>query len=183
MGTGNILSNMLLSGGSRVFETKETIEFVGFFHHAKGVHINGIREDSVNLKLVLQLVKGALEGEKGEIDGFIYEEYTDMVKQLKSLCQEFFLNSSDLRFLENRQHLITFPSLHCFNSIQFLIRNYKVFTIVSMRSCDIVNKFEKDFILSAFCGSEIADSIKSKSVDVIFQIGSFHAYKKDLDKP
>ena len=97
------------------------------------------------------------------------------LKHLKSDCYD------------TRRCVITFPSEHCFQSIQFLYRDNTINVICFMRSCDAIKNLAYDMWLCSFLGDvfkkhfEDVTGLKPHPVNrIVMTIGSLHVYKEDL---
>lgn len=84
-----------------------------------------------------------------------------------------------------RRAVVTFPSSHCFSSIQVLVRptpdGHIATIIVNMRSCNVESNFIDDMLLSHMLGKLMLDrgfgyghGVKIK--DLAINIGSLHRF-------
>ena len=107
-------------------------------------------------------------------------KYINMIEQVRVIA-----NSLDRNSLESRQLIVQFETIHCFQHIQFLIRNDNLTVIASMRSCNFETHFCNDAMLTYMCGRLLADILERRqictinNIDVIMQIGSLHIFKKE----
>ena len=69
----------------------------------------------------------------------------------------------------------------CSLTYQFLLRDDKLHTIYSMRSCDYFTHFKFDVILTWLMAGRIADKVGVGQGSLTMIIGSFHAFRKDLE--
>lgn len=114
------------------------------------------------------------------IDGYIIDKYVDMVKQFLDVLPRFTKEDK-----LTRQATIVFEQMHCFQSIQFLIRNNEMYAMVFMRSCDFDKKFETDMclvcsLIEALDGYLMIKGITSGPMEhnITALIGSLHRYIK-----
>jgi thymidylate synthase len=69
----------------------------------------------------------------------------------------------------------------CSLSYQFLLRDDKLTLIYTQRSCDFLSFFATDVYLSVRLLQHVAAEIDATPVRFIHQIGSLHAFAKDLE--
>lgn len=88
---------------------------------------------------------------------------------------------------ETRRAVIQFPPEHCFQSIQFIIRENTINTICYMRSCNAIKNLPHDIWICSL----LSDMFKSQANEVYginlypyhkitMVIGSLHVFKEDL---
>ena len=102
---------------------------------------------------------------------FLLPALKKAVKQLKDDCTE------------TRRCTIVFPSEHCFQSIQFLIRENTVNVVCFMRSCDAVKNLPYDIWLCSKLADMFSYYVEGspyKCHKITMMFGSLHIYKKDL---
>lgn len=120
--------------------------------------------------------------DKDVIGPYITEKYflifpalKDAVVRLKDDC------------LETRRCVIQFPKEHCFQAIQFLIRDNTVNVVCYMRSCDAIKNLPYDlWLCSALadmfsrytCELTGVNTYKEHKINMVF--GSLHVYKEDI---
>lgn len=136
-------------------------------------------------KVVLAIFADKLDE---EIKPYIISDYADILPQIVSI-----VNSIDKceKPIQSRQFIITFKPLHCFQSIQFLIRSSGITVISAMRSCNFIDNFWIDLYLSYSLGELLLQMLKvgdvgnknlsnvctNPKVCVIMNIGSLHIFK------
>jgi thymidylate kinase len=88
-----------------------------------------------------------------------------------------------------RRCIISFENEHCFQNIQFIIRNNKLVVVCNMRSCNIVDNYQNDIMICSL----LADAFKEEfhkydkeykleqQHDIIMNIGSLHIFVKEGD--
>ena len=106
------------------------------------------------------------------------DKYLFLIPELKVAAKQL---TEDC--METRRCTIVFPREHCFQSIQFLLRENTVNVVCFMRSCDAIKNLPYDIWLC----SKLADMLslyiegspyKCHRIKMMF--GSLHIYKKDL---
>ncbi|MCX7924110.1 MAG: hypothetical protein N3B21_19190 [Clostridia bacterium] len=167
--------------GIMKFETSTTFEMMGAHYRFREMDTETFKAIGLNYDEIMQIIKYACYGEITSVGPYLIKDYVDMFKQLDNISDN--LTEVDL---ETRQMVITFPTLHCFQNIQFLLRNNDMYVMVNMRSCNFKVNFLKDMYLSYYCGLNIANQLKLirgctiNHIHVIMNIGSLHIYKKEV---
>lgn len=88
--------------------------------------------------------------------------------------------------LESRRCVVMFPPEHCFQSIQFLIREGRVDVVCFMRSCDAIKNLPYDVWLCSWLADIFlynlgkTGAILSDKHKITMSFGSLHVYKEDL---
>jgi hypothetical protein len=119
--------------------------------------------------------------------------YDGMMSQMMELIK---LSTTDDFDMLSRQYVIQFDKTHCFQTIQFLIRNivaddkkqHDVITVITnMRSCNIVKNFEMDCYISHYLGQLLKEQLvrnnaisDDAAVIVRMHFGSLHIFKNDI---
>lgn len=110
------------------------------------------------------------------------EKYFLLIPELRKAMRQL-IDDCD----ETRRAIIQFPPDHCFQSIQFLLRENTVHVVCYMRSCDAFNNLPHDMWLCSKMADIYASNIKEllgihpyefHSVTMMF--GSLHILKKDI---
>lgn len=88
--------------------------------------------------------------------------------------------------INTRRCVIQFDKEHCFQNIQFLIRNNKLIVICNMRSCNVIDNFKSDIYICSLLADrfkKIYANMFSKSLeqthDICMNIGSLHIIKEE----
>lgn len=88
---------------------------------------------------------------------------------------------------DTRRCVIKFPVNHCFQSIQFLIRDNTVNIVCNMRSCNAIANLPTDIWICAFLGDSLSRKFNDmyegslySSYKIIMNIGSLHVFKADV---
>ena len=83
----------------------------------------------------------------------------------------------------SRQGVAYFKELHCFLSIQFLVRDGKLVAIANMRSCNCVENLRMDTMITILFAYRVKAILSSKyeindKIDVFMNIGSLHIFEQ-----
>lgn len=115
---------------------------------------------------------------KEKVGLYVIAKYVDMFNQLDDICNRI-VNEKD-----SRQLVIGFPKEHCFQSIQFLLRDNKLHCLVNMRSCNFEDNFLMDLYIAFFLAKRVNAALCQEScmcaasVIITMSIGSLHIFKK-----
>ena len=129
-----------------------------------------------------EFIKSIATFEKKEIGPYITEKYFLLIPALKEAIMQL---KNDCA--ETRRCVITFPSEHCFQSIQFLIRENTVHVICYMRSCNVIKNLPHDILICSIMADIFSKYVKDllgievyehHSISMLF--GSLHVFKEDL---
>lgn len=115
------------------------------------------------------------------IGSYIVSHYSDAFAQLKEL-----ISSINNQNIESRQFIVKFDKAHCFQSIQFLIREKHVIAICNMRSCNYIENFFTDAFIVGDMAQQVADKITilygdTPEIAVCMHIGSLHIFRDKVD--
>lgn len=163
---------------AKACETADTVELVGVRVEYKNTTAMTILHASLagtSVEDFYNIVSMASNLKKATIGPYITEHYFDMFRQLAVI-------EDDIRFkrknAESRQFVISFERLHCFQSIQFLIRGNTIFAIANMRSCNAKDNLAMDAALVAYCAQRIRSTgWQDAEIHVIMNIGSLHIFR------
>lgn len=120
--------------------------------------------------------------ESKEIGPYITEKYFMLIPSLKEAIMQM---KEDC--VETRRCVIQFPAEHCFQSMQFMVRENTVHVICHMRSCDAVKNLPHDVWIC----SKMADIFVKYLNDLLgihpyeyhaitMMFGSLHVFKEDV---
>lgn len=116
------------------------------------------------------------------IGPYITEKYFLLVPSLKEAVKQVVDDCN-----ETRRAVITFPKEHCFQSIQFLLRENTINVVCFMRSCDAVKNLPYDAWLCSKLADmfgyylhELTEESPYKYHKVTMMFGSLHMYKEDV---
>lgn len=118
-----------------------------------------------------------------EIGPYITEKYLFMIPALKKAIKQLSIDCS-----ESRRCVIQFPEEHCFQTIQFLLRENTVNVVCYMRSCDSVKNLPHDIWICSFLADlfaryayETVGATPYKQHKIIMSFGSLHMFKEDAN--
>lgn len=116
------------------------------------------------------------------IGPYITEKYFLLIPALKAAVDQL---KDDCQ--ETRRAVINFPKEHCFQSIQFLVRENTINAVCFMRSCDAIKNLPYDawlcYKLADMFGYYMNETLKEspyKCYKVTMMFGSLHVYKEDV---
>ena len=166
------------------YETRDTLEVVATRWELVDVIAGSFYEAGVDKHMFQAFIEMVTRPDHVEMIGpFVIDDYVDAFVQLGRLIESITVEN-----IESRQHIITFPKLHCFTSIQFMLRDYTVDAICTMRSCNALKNFMNDACLTTLMANMVLHYVRdsyimdARKVNVIMQIGSLHLFKSDLKK-
>lgn len=158
---------------------KGTRELLGFHHSFKMPSTSLKWETNIgaDTDLVRNLFCASLAGKDGYKFGpYDTTHYTLLSKEIDYAVSRL---KSDGPY--SRQAVISFPAIHCFESIQIIIRpkrdRHIVNIIVNMRSCNVVKNFANDMFLSYMVAQEIILRAFNDALEMgtlYFNAGSLH---------
>ena len=82
---------------------------------------------------------------------------------------------------QTRRAVINFPSIHCFESIQCLLRGFECIITVNMRSCNAYKNLMNDAYLAYLVSRKILSWVSAVGCSMIMNIGSLHLFKEDIN--
>lgn len=163
-------------------EVNGTYEYLGITKRILGttaeiMDIFGIRSEFEH-----EFMQSICTFDKKQIGPYNTEKYFMLIPSLKEAIMQL---KDDC--IETRRCIINFPPEHCFQSIQFLVRENTVHVICYMRSCDAVKNLPCDIWIC----SKLADIFKKYLEDMLgmhpneyhaisMMFGSLHVYKDDV---
>lgn len=117
-----------------------------------------------------------------EVGPYIIDKYLFIVPAIKSAVKSF-LDDCE----ETRRCVIKFPAEHCFQTVQFLLRENTINIICYMRSCDAIKNLPHDVWLCSYMADLLAESLNKcykvspyKNHRLTMMFGSLHVYKEDM---
>ena len=120
-----------------------------------------------------------------KIGPYITSKYFTLIPSVKKAVKQMKIDCN-----ETRRAVIKFPEEHCFQTIQFILRDNTVNVICYMRSCDAIKNFKYDAWLCSFLGDVFKHEFEKIMDDVDLApylynkvtmfFGSLHAYKEDI---
>ena len=152
--------------------------------------ISTVLMDTKTIREIFGISKDFEDEFKDAINNFKYkhlgpydtEKYLFLLPKLKEAVTYL---ASDC--LESRRCTIVFPQEHCFQSIQFLLRENTIHVVCFMRSCNALKNLTHDLWICslladyfAFYTSEMFDIHPYKQHKITMTIGSLHTFLEDL---
>lgn len=176
-----LLSKIIKSGNEvadSYYElTNETASFMGT---TKGLEKIFLIDESFGTKFV----EAIATFKEDTIGPYILEKYFLLIPSLKEAMEQLV---NDCK--ETRRCVIQFPKEHCFQTMQFIVREKTVHVMCYMRSCNAIANFGHDFwicsLMAEFFRGFYQDMFNEElneysKIDITF--GSLHIYKKDKGK-
>lgn len=118
-----------------------------------------------NARLVYRAAKDKSNLTKTVSGIYLIDDYVDLIQK----AEEYKNQGTG----SNRQTLIYFKPLHCFQSMQFMKTDDGAKVIVNMRSCNLTENFLIDLALSWIVTNNVFDQQFSE-IDVVMNIASLH---------
>lgn len=131
------------------------------------------------LKMTERILVKILNKENDEVIGpYRIDKYTFLTDKIYE-CVNAYKNAKN--YATTRQIVFTFPTEHCFETIQLIRRKNKLNVIVNMRSCNVIDNFAVDMILAYKIGRLFESlcfptSMKSKKINLYGNFGSLHYF-------
>lgn len=174
--------NLIRKLQQEALEVRGTYEVIGETVRIKG-SIKDIKElFEIDNDFERQFIRAISTFEDVKIGPYIASRYFNLIPGIKKAIRNMVLDC-----YETRRCVIPFPSDHCFQSIQFLIRENTVNVVCYMRSCDAIKNLPHDIWLCskmadifAGCISKMMDEELYKFYDIRMVFGSLHAFKEDI---
>lgn len=160
-----------------------TYEMVGAKFNMMPMTTEGAKEMfEISDEFEKEFVEAICTFKEKTIGPYITEKYFNLVPGIKTAIKQFHDDCN-----ETRRAVIMFPKEHCFQSIQFLLRDETINVVCFMRSCDAIKNLPYDawlcHKLADMFAYSLQDSMKvnaNKYHKVTMMFGSLHCYKKDL---
>lgn len=173
--------NLCLGTSGMFFKTKTTNEHTCFHAAFMNVSDEALAMAGLDLKKAYELY-GLILNEATEASRGPYKvsKYIDMFRQVAQIAVVLKHNAIDT---ESRQLVIQFEKLHCFQSIQLLLRGNSIIVETHMRSCNFDKNFLMDLFLSYSCALRLSKLLKGiftfTQIHVIMNIGSLHSFLEE----
>ena len=122
-----------------------------------------------------------------KVKDFDYELNEEQEKYVKDKLEEYeeeiiYAIDNLMQDLNSRQSVIQFRVLqeypNCCISIQFIIRNSKLYSIVTSRSLDVKSKLECDIEITRKISDKICKKLNIELKEILFNVVSMHYYLK-----
>lgn len=172
------LRTEILKSGVLVGETYELVgKHIGFFGTIDAVK----REFEITDEFEKEFIGSICKFEPKNIGPYDTSKYFFLIPSLKEAVAQLKEDNYN-----TRRAVISFPKEHCFQSIQFLVRENTIKVVCFMRSCDVVKNFAHDVWL-CYKLAEIFASYMEKTLEVSpykcysldMMFGSLHMYLGD----
>lgn len=168
----------LATGGMDVLGTKEFVNV--------GISVPGLPKDATSVwnsfkastSQVENLLVAVYRGDNSYVSDIYDSSYYTFLLEAISKAREVYKNDN----LLSRRLVVSFPSTHCFESIQVILRDGTANIIVNMRSCNAVKNLMSDLYLGYRLGHiMLAESgVDFDNVNIYANIGSLHIFEEDL---
>ena len=175
------LIEMIIQSGNEVNGTYEVIgeQIIVPLITSAGVQV--MMDVPNNLKEEFILALDNLETK--QIGPYDTSYYLFMVNSVKALTKTILDDC-----LETRRAVIQFPVSHCFQSIQFLIRENTIHVICTMRSCNAIKNLPMDMWICGYLADIYREAVKKvfgislyDTYKITMNIGSLHVFKEDIN--
>lgn len=165
------------------FDVKGTYELVGMKVDIMLASTKTIKEIlNVSDEFEKEFIESICKFDPKIIGPYITEKYFMLMPALKATVDQL---KDDCG--ETRRAIITFPREHCFQSIQFLVRENTINVVCFMRSCDAIKNFPYDAWLCykladmfAYYMNETLEESPYKCHKLTMMFGSLHVYQEDI---
>ena len=138
----------------------------------------------LNSNMLDEFISAIMTFEYKTVGPYITEKYFMLMPNLKIAVSQLMRDN-----ISSRRCVIAFPPEHCFQSIQFVLRENTVNAVCFMRSCDAIKNLPYDIWLCSFLAdmfsyyiteSKIVKERPYKEHNISMFFGSLHVYKDDL---
>ena len=161
----------------------KTYELVGTKVDFMLAETNSIKEIlNISDEFETEFIEAICKFQEKTIGPYITEKYFLLVPELKVAVDQL---KSDCN--ETRRAVITFPKEHCFQSIQFLVRENTINVVCFMRSCDAIKNLPHDAWLCykladmfACYMNETVEENPYKCHKLTMMFGSLHVFKEEI---
>lgn len=132
---------------------------------------------------VYDFLRAILANEEKQLGVYDTSKYLFIVPAVKKAIKQIVLDSE-----KTRRAVISFPEEHCFQTIQFIVRDKTVHVMCFMRSCDVVKNLRKDIWLCSWLADVFASHYKEVTGEELYDkhyinmmVGSLHVYQSDME--
>lgn len=165
--------------GQKVNNTKELINDTTKFVDITTAEI--INTFDIDLSFTMNFeydVKNKIDGIYGP---YIMSKYHDIFDKLDEAMKTLTDDN-----INTRRCILQFDINHCFQYIQFLIRNNKLIVICNMRSCNVDENYKSDIYICSILADRFKTVYANKfrttlnqTHDIIMNVGSLHSFIKE----
>lgn len=146
-------------------------ELVFFRSKWESISLNTFEDMGVDLDKCIRITRMIFD-EQSDAEGvYIREHYDSLREQVSRLGAQIREKGAF-----SRQFIITFDSMHCFQSIQLMYRDGKAIAHASMRSCN----FDKNFIYDLFITYYVVGVFKRHIEDLLMHTGAKSMIEKEV---
>ena len=165
---------------------------------ASGIHVNGTRE-VLNARVIfsnlgcsddftwksmganifeVNALRRAISSRDNSFISATYESkyYTFLYDAIKSVREQFTVDC-----VETRRAVIQFPEMHCFESIQIIVRGKHLIITTNMRSCNAYKNLMNDAYLAYRVAQKVVAGFGIEECTMTMNIGSLHIFEEDVD--
>jgi hypothetical protein len=137
---------------------------------------------SISDEFEREFVEAITHFKEKKIGPYITEKYFGLIPALKESMRQLVDDC-----VETRRCVIQFPPEHCFQSMQFILRENTVNVVCYMRSCDAVKNLPHDIWICSKMADIYSSYLESmlkihpyaeRKISISF--GSLHVYKEDV---
>ncbi len=175
----NAAINKVSESENKVRDTLELTNFSCDFDDITTTEI--IKTFGINRDLIQNFEYDVRNKTEGFYGPYVMNKYHDIFDKVHETVK-YLIDDC----IETRRCIIQFDKEHCFQNIQFLIRNNKLKVICNMRSCNAKDNFKEDVYICSL----LADEFKNEYIrlfktalntthDIHMNIGSFHIFVKE----
>lgn len=169
--------------------TKTGLEVNGTYE-VIGSKVNFVRTTSEYIKEMFEIsnefeqefMESIYHFEEKKIGPYITEKYFLLIPELKIAIQQMVKDC-----IKTRRCVIAFPKEHCFQSIQFLVRENTINIVCYMRSCDAIKNLPHDAWLCykladifSFYFTQLTEERPYDCHKLTMVFGSLHVFKEDI---
>ena len=178
----SMLIRKIIKQGS---EVKGTYEFTGEKIDFMLAETNTIKDMfSISNEFENEFVEAICKFQKKKLGPYITEKYFNIIPGLQAAADQLLDDC-----IETRRAVVEFPKDHCFQSVQFLVRENTINVVCFMRSCDAIKNLPHDAWLCYKMADLFAYFIHNrtnlmkdrpyKCHKVTMMFGSLHVFKDD----
>jgi thymidylate kinase len=177
----NIAIEKVSHSPNRVNNTLEFVNFTSIFDEITTAEI--IKTFDLDASLVLNFEYDVRNKTNGVYGPYKMEKYHDIFDKLHDAMKHLIDDN-----IQTRRCIIQFDKEHCFQNIQFLVRDNKLKVICNMRSCNAIDNYKPDIYICSILADEFKNEYirlfhksLNNSHEICMNIGSFHMFVKEED--
>ena len=127
-------------------------------------------------------IKAISTFERKNIGPYDTSKYFMIIPSIKEAIMQLLVDC-----VETRRCVINFPKEHCFQSVQFLIREETIHVVCHMRSCNVIKNLPHDILICSIMAdifTSLLNNVINKEVydyhSITISFGSLHVFKEEL---